>query len=82
MRYVQAHLDQDAPRQGIAGLGNCAAPDAAAGGMLAGDQAKIGHQLPWVGEAAEVANFGDDRDRHHQRHPVHRLKRQGTGAID
>ena len=38
------------------------------------------HQLPRVGEAAEVANFRYDRDRHHQGHPAHCLKRDGDGC--
>jgi hypothetical protein len=50
----------------VAGLGDAAAPDIVAGGVLAGHQTEIGHQLPGVGKAAEVADFRRNGDRHHQ----------------
>src|ERR1700720_1812823 len=36
-------------------------------------QTEIGHQLPGVGEAAEVADFRHNGDRNHQGDPAHRL---------
>jgi D-isomer specific 2-hydroxyacid dehydrogenase, NAD binding domain len=53
---------------------DAAAPDAGAGRMFGGHQAEIGHQLPRIGEAAKVPDFGRDGHCDHQRDPPHRLQ--------
>jgi len=55
-------FNQRAPGVGVAGLGNAAASDGVTTRSLARNQAKIGHELAWVREACEVADF---RDQHH-----------------
>jgi len=72
-------FDQHAPRQCVAGLGDAAAPDGGAGGMFAGDQAEIGHQLSCIGEAAKVSDLGHDRNRDHQGDPAHCLESRDDG---
>lgn len=73
---------QYAPRQHIAGLGDAAEPHAAAGGMLAGHQPEIGRQMSRIGEAAKIADLGDDGHRDDKYDAAHRLQAMTTGAID
>jgi hypothetical protein len=44
--------------------------------MLGWHQPEIGHQLTRIGEAREVAQFGDQGCRIDQRHATHRLQRR------
>ena len=44
-----------------------------AAGMLRGNQAEIRHQLPWVGEASDIAEFGHQRRCRDQSHTAQRL---------
>jgi len=44
-----------------------------------GRQTEIGHQLPRVVEAREVAHFGDDDDSCHEGDTAHRLERLDDG---
>ena len=55
---VPGRFDQDASRVGVAGLGQRAAALAVARGILAGDQAQVGHESPRSLEASEVADLG------------------------
>src|SRR5665647_3922756 len=48
--------------------------------MLARDQAEIGHELAWVREACEVADFRDQHHRIDQRDTSHRLQRVDNWA--
>src|SRR6516165_7152916 len=52
-------LDQQPAGGAIAGLGEAAAFDARTTRMLRWHQSEIGHQLTRIGEAREVAQFGD-----------------------
>src|SRR5215472_14801748 len=54
-------LDQQPAGRAVAGLGEAATSDAGAARMLAGHQSEIGHQLPRIGKAREVAQFGNQR---------------------
>ena len=45
---------------GVAGFGDAALAAFIARGVLAGNQAQIVHQLGGMGEAVEVAEFGDE----------------------
>ena len=47
--------------------------------MLARHQAEIGHQLPGIGEATEIADFRHDGDRHDEGDPAHRLESCNDG---
>ena len=51
-------LDQDMSAVAVAGLGDGASFIPGAGGVLAGNEAHEGHELPRRGEAAQVAEFG------------------------
>ena len=51
-------LDEHVSATGVAGLGDGALPPAVAGGVLAGHQAEVGHELAGILEAAEVAELG------------------------
>src|SRR6202035_1363760 len=63
-------LHDDAPKMGVAGLGDAAAPSPRAARVLAGAQAAIAHQLGGSREAGELPDFGDNRDRRYQRNPA------------
>ena len=43
--------------------------------MLGRHQAKIRHELAWIGEARDVTEFGNQRCCGHQRHAAQRLQR-------
>jgi hypothetical protein len=49
---------EDAPRVGVPGFGDGAATLTVPGGILARDQAKVGHQLPRACEPLEVDDLG------------------------
>ena len=53
-------LDEGAAGDGVAGFGDAALAAFIARGVLAGNQAQIVHQLGGMGEAVEVAEFGDE----------------------
>lgn len=56
-------LDQCAPRQPAARLGDSVLPDAGATGMLRLGEPQIGFQLPQIVESLEVPDFGHHRNR-------------------
>src|SRR2546421_1792187 len=64
-------LDQQPAGGAVAGLGKAAAFDARYARMFGRHQPEIGHQLARVGEAREVAQFGDQRRRIDQRYAAH-----------
>src|SRR5262249_26650220 len=64
-------LDEHAARQRVTGLGDTAASNRAPRRVLARHQAEIGHQLPGIGEATEVADFRYDGDGHYKGDPAH-----------
>ena len=67
-------LDKHAPCRAVASLCYTAlAPRAAA--VLGRHQTEIGHELAWIDEARDVAEFGNQRCRNHQRHATQRLQR-------
>ena len=53
-------FDEGAAGDGVAGFGDAALAAFIARGVLAGNQAQIVHQLGGMGEAVEVAEFGDE----------------------
>jgi len=75
-------FDQHAPHQRIAGLGDAAATDCAPGGMLAGHQTEVGHQLPGIGEASEVAHSATTVTATTRATPRIACSAATTGAID
>jgi hypothetical protein len=42
--------------------------------VLGRNQAKIGHQLPGIGETGEIADFGDNCHRDDESHAPHGLQ--------
>ena len=46
----------------------------AAAGVLGRNQAKICHELSWLGEAGDIAKFGNQCCRHHHGHAAQCLK--------
>src|ERR1700679_1594852 len=57
---VPRRFNQDAPNVRIAGLGEPATVACWPARMLAWDQAEISHQFAGMGEAAQIAEFGDN----------------------
>ena len=57
---VPSGFDQCPTSDRVAHFGDAALNSVLAGGVFAGDQAKIAHELAWVGEAVEIAEFGDE----------------------
>src|SRR5229473_5489705 len=56
-------LDQQPASRSVAGLGDAAAFDARAARMFGRHQPEIGHQLTRIGEAREIAQFGNQSGR-------------------
>ena len=54
MSIVPGRFDEDPPRVRIARLGDTAAPRLVARGVLARDEAEVGHELPRAGKALDV----------------------------
>src|SRR5207247_8305718 len=54
---VPGGFDEQPPRVAGAGLGDRPEAAAFAGGVLRRDQPDVAHQLPWAGEALEVADL-------------------------
>jgi hypothetical protein len=55
-------LDQDLAGVGVAGFGDAALTALPAAGVLGGGEAEIAHELSWIIETGQVAEFGDERD--------------------
>jgi len=53
-------FDEGAAGDGVAGFGDAALAAFVAGGVLAGNEAQIVHQLGGMSEAVEVTEFGDE----------------------
>ena len=57
---VPSGFDQRAASDGVAHFGDAALNSILAGGVFAGDQAKIAHELAGMSETVEIAEFGDE----------------------
>ena len=60
---MPARFDQDPPDVGVAGLGDAPPLRPVPGGVLARDQAEIGHELPGMREALKVPELGEQGHR-------------------
>src|SRR5207253_3214383 len=82
---VPGRLDEHSPRVAVAGLGDVPPVLLFSGGVLAGGQAEVAHQLAWVREAAEVADLGEQtqrgvsRDAAERPQPRHRVSPRVVG---
>ena len=63
-------FDQGAPGRAVAHFGDATLLAVGAGGVFAGNQPQVTHQLAGVLEAVEIAQFGHQRGRVQQRHPA------------
>src|SRR5579863_8747767 len=63
-------LDQQPAGVMVAGLGDVPAVALLAGGVLGGDDPQPGAQFPWVSEASEVADLGNQPERGASRDPA------------
>ena len=68
-------LDQHPPRRLIASLCDTALATLATAGVLGWNQAKICHELAWLGEAGDVAQFSNQCCRRHHGHAAQCLER-------
>lgn len=68
-------LNHHGTRQGIAGPGDAPSSCAVAAGMFARHQSQPGHQLPRIGEAADIADFGSQGCGNHGIDPTQRSQR-------
>lgn len=57
---VPGGFDQSSASNGIAHFGDAALLAIIAGGVFAGNQAEVPHELAWMSEALEITEFGDE----------------------
>ena len=60
IRFCGEAVSKHPPDMAVAALGNASLPPALVAGFLAGNQAKVAHQLPWMFEPVEITDLGDD----------------------
>ena len=69
-------FDQRAARVAVTRLGDRALAPVLTGGVLAGHQAQVAHELARRAKAGEISEFGDERHGMHELDAAHRLQRR------